>query len=115
LTQRLHFAAALAAASAPTTYVPRPCLRALHACLQAVLARQLPEGVLHQRAAFDRYEESEDGVTIHFQQAAPSSDGGGSDSAPSPVTARMLVGADGGQSAVRAQCIGDGPPLFLGA
>ena len=98
---------------------PQPT-QAVLACLpylQAVLARQLPEGVLHQHAAFDCYEESEDGVTIHFQQAASSGDSGGgdSDSAPSPVTARMLVGADGGQSAVRAQCIGDGPPLFLGA
>ncbi|KAI3424950.1 hypothetical protein D9Q98_008332 [Chlorella vulgaris] len=71
--------------------------------LQSLLAAHLPPGLLHQQAVFDRYEEADEGVTIHFQGGRP------------PVTARLLVGCDGGQSAVRKQCIGDGPPVFAGA
>jgi 2-polyprenyl-6-methoxyphenol hydroxylase-like FAD-dependent oxidoreductase len=70
--------------------------------MQSVLAAHLPPGLLHQQAVFDRYEEADEGVTIHFQGGRP------------PVTARLLVGCDGGQSAVRKQCIGDGPPVFAG-
>lgn len=40
-------------------------------------------------------------MTVHFQ--------GGS---PGPVRAKVLVGADGYFSAVRQQCLGDGPPEF---
>lgn len=80
----------------------RPCPTASLA--QAALAGCLPPGVLRQRAAFDRLEESTDGsyVTLHFK--------GGQ----APVTTRLVVGADGCQSAVRQAVIGDGPPLFLG-
>lgn len=43
------------------------------------------------------------GVTLHFTSGAHP-----------PVKARLLVGADGSQSGVRAQLLGDGPPLFAG-
>ena len=71
---------------------------------QAALAGCLPPDVLHQQAPLDRLEESPDGshVTLHFKGDRP------------PVTALLVVGADGGQSTVRSQVIGDGPPLFLG-
>ena len=50
---------------------------------------------------FEAYEEDAEGVTVHFQGAAPG-----------PVHAKVLVGADGYFSAVRQQCLGDGPPDF---
>lgn len=71
---------------------------------QALLAKSLPPGVLHQSTAFLGLEESEGGgsVTLRFAGGHP------------PVRARLVVGADGCQSAVRQQIIGDGPPLFAG-
>jgi 2-polyprenyl-6-methoxyphenol hydroxylase-like FAD-dependent oxidoreductase len=32
-----------------------------------------------------------------------------------PLAASLLVGCDGGQSAVRAQLLGDDPPTFAGS
>ena len=71
---------------------------------QSLLARSLPPGVLHQEVQFDRFEEAADGsfVTLHFKGGRP------------PMTARLLVGADGGQSGIREQVLGDGPPLYQG-
>lgn len=71
--------------------------------MQATLAAALPPGVLHQEAALQRFEEAEDGVTLHFHGGRRQ-----------PVTARLLIGADGAQSGVREQLLGDGPPTFLG-
>ena len=50
---------------------------------------------------FESYEEDAEGVTVHFQGGAPG-----------PVRARVLIGADGYFSAVRQQCLADGPPDF---
>ncbi len=47
------------------------------------------------------YEETEDGVTLHFDHGQPS------------VHAKVLVGADGYFSKVRTQCLNDGPPDFV--
>ena len=71
---------------------------------QALLARSLPPGTLRQEVHFDRFEEAADGshLTLHFQGGRP------------PLTARLLIGADGGQSGVRQQLLGDGPPLYQG-
>ncbi|KAI7839966.1 hypothetical protein COHA_006287 [Chlorella ohadii] len=96
-------------------------LEAIDPCLaEAVLALDWPQGACRylkpdgsesvvltggdSPAPLDRLEESPDGsfVTLHFKGDHP------------PVTARLVVGADGGQSTVRSQAIGDGPPLFLG-
>ena len=49
---------------------------------------------------FRRYEEDEEGVTLHFDNGQPS------------VRAKLLVGADGYFSRVRKQCLNDGPPMF---
>ena len=48
-----------------------------------------------------RYEEDQDGVTLHFDHDQP------------PVRAKVLVGADGYFSKVRTQCLNDGPPDFV--
>jgi 2-polyprenyl-6-methoxyphenol hydroxylase-like FAD-dependent oxidoreductase len=55
---------------------------------------------MHARR-FESYEEDSQGVTVHFQGGRPG-----------PVRAKVLVGADGYFSAVRQQCLGDGPPDF---
>lgn len=71
--------------------------------LQATLAAALPPGVLHTEASFNRYEDQGDGVVLSFHGGQP------------PVAAGLLVGADGGCSAVRSQCIkGDGPLRLTG-
>lgn len=70
---------------------------------QALLARSLPPGVLHQQTAVERLEEGPAGITLHFAGGCP------------PVTARLALGADGSQSFVRQLILGDGPPLYAGA
>lgn len=99
----------------PLKYVARhgggPIIICAWHSLQATLASELPEGVLRQQAPLDRYEDTpnsssdgdgcDGGVTLHFTSGAHP-----------PVKARLLVGADGSQSGVRAQLLGDGPPLF---
>lgn len=47
-----------------------------------------------------KYDEDENGVTIHFDRGHPS------------VRAKVLIGADGYFSRIRKQCLNDGPPLF---
>lgn len=47
-----------------------------------------------------RYEEDENGVTVHFDDGRPS------------VHAKILIGADGYLSRVRKQCLNDEPPMF---
>ncbi len=46
------------------------------------------------------YEEGDKGIILHFDRGQPS------------VHAKVLVGADGYFSKVRAQCLDDGPPTF---
>lgn len=48
----------------------------------------------------NKYDEEENGVTIHFDRGHPS------------VRAKVLIGADGYFSRIRKQCLNDGPPLF---
>ena len=50
---------------------------------------------------FDSYEEDSEGVTVRFVGDSPG-----------PVRAKVLIGADGYFSAVREQCLADGPPDF---
>lgn len=71
---------------------------------QAALAAALPPSVLHQQAPFERYEQGPAGVMLRFH--------GGQ---RLPVSARLLIGADGAQSGVREQLLGDGPPQYLGS
>ena len=46
------------------------------------------------------YEEDDKGIILHFDRGQPS------------VHTKVLVGADGYFSKVRAQCLDDGPPTF---
>ncbi|GAB4822604.1 hypothetical protein N2152v2_009650 [Parachlorella kessleri] len=87
--------------------------------LRLMLAESLPEGVLQTGMAFERYEEAagenggegNDGfVNLRFCQLQPKA----AKQEAVTVSARLLVGADGNNSAVRQQCLGDGPPEFLG-
>jgi 2-polyprenyl-6-methoxyphenol hydroxylase-like FAD-dependent oxidoreductase len=55
----------------------------------------------HSHCRFESYEEDSDGVNLSFV--------GGE---PGPVRAKVLIGADGYFSAVRQQCLQDGPPNF---
>jgi hypothetical protein len=75
--------------------------------LQRELADALPAHAhLHTRRRFLRYAESGAGVLAEFA---------GPDGEVHRVEASLLIGADGGQSAVREQLLGDGPPTYLGA
>lgn len=60
--------------------------------------------MLRTRHRFVRYEEGEDGVEVEFETPE----------GPRRLRAALLIGCDGGQSAVREQLIGDGPPQYLG-
>ena len=62
--------------------------------LEAVAAKPIP--VLQ----LTHYDSDKDGVTLHFDRGQPA------------VHAKVLVGADGYFSKVRAQCLDDGPPQF---
>ena len=46
------------------------------------------------------YEESSDGIKLHFDRGHPA------------VHAKLLIGADGYFSKIRQQCLNDGPPEF---
>ena len=97
---RCCFEPAYRVASAP----PRvPAQVAWHS-LQSTLAEALPEGVLHTGHSFLGFTEGPDGVAAEFETA------GG----VRRLEAGVLLGADGGQSAVRQALLGDGPPQFLG-
>lgn len=60
--------------------------------------------MLRTRHRFLRYQEGEDGVVVEFDTPE----------GPARLHASLLIGCDGGQSAVREQLIGDGPPQYLG-
>ena len=51
---------------------------------------------------FQKYEESGDGVNVSYTEAGESKQ----------LRCKLLVGADGYFSAVRQQCLQDGPPDF---
>ncbi|KAL4444570.1 hypothetical protein ABPG77_002387 [Micractinium sp. CCAP 211/92] len=72
--------------------------------LQSTLAEALPAGVLHTNHRFLGCADEGGCVRAEFATAQ----------GVRTVKAALLVGADGGQSAVREALLGDGPPLFLG-
>ena len=65
-----------------------------------------PEGMninkLSSICRFQSYEESEKGVEVTYTEAGE----------PKHIRCKLLVGADGYFSAVRQQCLEDGPPDF---
>jgi salicylate hydroxylase len=65
----------------------------------------LPEDLICFDSRFASYEETADGVTVRFSSR------GGDETA---YSARVLVGADGGFSGVRRQCLDDGLPKSPG-
>ncbi|HEU4455844.1 MAG TPA: FAD-dependent monooxygenase [Longimicrobium sp.] len=69
--------------------------------LHAALAAALPPWAIHTGAEFESFAETADGVRARF--------GGVGE-----VDGEALVGADGIRSAVRAQVLGDGPPVYRG-
>jgi 2-polyprenyl-6-methoxyphenol hydroxylase-like FAD-dependent oxidoreductase len=73
--------------------------------LQSELADALPAGIVRTRHRFLGYTETADGVVAEFDTP----DG------VQRVAASLLVGCDGGQSMVREQLLGDGPPKYMGA
>ncbi len=72
--------------------------------LQSTLARALPDGVLQTGHRLFSFSDGPDGVAAEFETAQ----------GVRRLEARLLIGADGGQSAVRQALLGDGPPEFLG-
>ncbi|CAL8461953.1 g1484 [Coccomyxa elongata] len=71
--------------------------------IQSAFYRALPPDDVVFNSRFDSYEEDSEGVTVRFVGDSPA-----------PVRAKVLIGADGYFSAVREQCLGDGPPDFAG-
>jgi 2-polyprenyl-6-methoxyphenol hydroxylase-like FAD-dependent oxidoreductase len=69
--------------------------------LHAALADALPPWAVQLGADFEGFDETEGGVAARFAGFGR-------------VDARLLVGADGIRSAVRAQVLGDGPPVYRG-
>ncbi|WP_175911435.1 MULTISPECIES: FAD binding domain-containing protein [unclassified Burkholderia] len=69
--------------------------------IYTALKRALPAGVVHAGVSFERFEQDGARVIAHF------ADG-------SVEHADLLVGADGGRSAVRAQLLSDARPAYAG-
>lgn len=69
--------------------------------LHAALAAALPPWAVHLDAAIERFDEVPGGVRVRFAGLGE-------------VEGRALVGADGIRSTVRAQLVGDGPPVYRG-
>lgn len=89
------------------TALPTPSLSPRPArpdCAQRELAAALPEGVLHTHHRFLRYTEGPEGVVAEFETPEGTRQ----------VAAQLLLGCDGGQSAVREAMLADGPPTYLG-
>ncbi|KAL0047809.1 hypothetical protein WJX82_000477 [Trebouxia sp. C0006] len=80
-------------------YRKRPVTIGWHECRQ-LLFDQLPSSTVEFDKQMTHYEEDDKGIILHFDRGQPS------------VHAKVLVGADGYFSKVRAQCLDDGPPTF---
>jgi salicylate hydroxylase len=79
----------------------QPMLNIRWSRLQEILAKNLSSQVLHLNHQCSGFEQSAEGVTVHFN-GQPS------------IQADVLVGADGINSAVRQTLVGDGAPLYAG-
>ena len=102
--ERVHLlnttGAVLSETTAPSRFeVPSLCIH--RADLHTVLRDALAPGVLHLGRRVERFEQEATGVTAFL------SDG-------TTASADVLVGCDGLHSAVRAQLVGSGPPVYRG-
>ncbi|EOD32399.1 hypothetical protein EMIHUDRAFT_468023 [Emiliania huxleyi CCMP1516] len=88
----------------PSTY-GHPMANVRWSKLQKVLAARLPEGIIHLDRQLTKVEPAGGGVTAHFERSE-----GGAESAHFD----LLVGADGINSALRQQLVGDGAPRDAG-
>mmetsp|Transcript_29513 Transcript_29513/g.98633 ORF Transcript_29513/g.98633 Transcript_29513/m.98633 type:complete len:426 (+) Transcript_29513:21-1298(+) len=88
----------------PSTY-GHPMANVRWSKLQKVLAARLPEGIIHLDRQLTKVEPAGGGVTAHFERSK-----GGAESAHFD----LLVGADGINSALRQQLVGDGAPRDAG-
>lgn len=70
--------------------------------LQQILASKLPSEVIHVNHRCIGFKQDDNGVEIYFDAA-------------SKVSADLLIGADGINSAIREVLIGDGKPRYLGS
>ncbi|KAL0048045.1 hypothetical protein WJX82_006382 [Trebouxia sp. C0006] len=68
--------------------------------IRQLLYEHLPSELVEFDKQLTHYDSDKDGVTLHFDRGQPA------------VHAKVLVGADGYFSKVRAQCLDDGPPQF---
>ncbi|WP_158258495.1 FAD-dependent monooxygenase [Rhodopila globiformis] len=88
----------------PITFMDRygqPMLNIVWSCLQKVLTGFLKADAVRLDHRLVGFERTNDGLSLHFD---------GRD----PVTADVLVGADGINSTVRQIMVGDGPPRYAG-
>ncbi|KAK9818206.1 hypothetical protein WJX72_008832 [[Myrmecia] bisecta] len=70
--------------------------------IQQAIYERLPAGTVEFGQRFKAYTEDDAGVTLHFESTAPA------------LRVKVVIGADGYFSGVRAQCLNDGPPTFAG-
>ena len=90
----------------PSVY-GKPMLNIRWSKLQRVLAERLPDEAIHLDCSLSAVEpRSDGGVTVHFERTA----------SDQPLSERfdLIVGADGINSALRAQLVGDGAPRDAG-
>eukprot|EP00245_Coleochaete_scutata_P002224 TRINITY_DN1293_c0_g1_i2.p1 TRINITY_DN1293_c0_g1~~TRINITY_DN1293_c0_g1_i2.p1 ORF type:complete len:576 (-),score=70.47 TRINITY_DN1293_c0_g1_i2:248-1858(-) len=98
----------------PFFYPPTPGHEDVHPglvpwyILQRSFAATLPTESLHLGHSFDTLEQDSDGVTLTFSRGGESGE-----RERVGVRAKVVIGADGNQSAVRQIILNDGPPLFL--
>ncbi|WP_071336359.1 FAD binding domain-containing protein [Burkholderia contaminans] len=69
--------------------------------IYTALKRALPAGIVHAGDAFERFEQDGERIVAHFASGHAE-------------TADLLIGADGGRSAVRAQLMPDVRPTYAG-
>ncbi|WP_241026180.1 FAD-dependent monooxygenase, partial [Burkholderia sp. Tr-20390] len=69
--------------------------------IYTALKRALPAGIVHTGDAFERFEQDGERIVAHFASGHAE-------------TADLLIGADGGRSAVRAQLMPDVRPTYAG-
>ncbi len=79
----------------------QPILNIHWSRLQEILAQFLPSDRIHLAHTCTGFEQSDQGVVVHFAQRQP-------------IQTEVLIGADGLHSSIRQTLTGDGPPRYAG-